>query len=184
MQRFVVITVGKTHSGKTTFARALEKALADSLVLDQDNHAAFINTHYRAMLPQRGTNKLKYALTTMLVNYAIRHTGYHLILCNANRNQQGRMKLLEKCRAEGFQSILVYFAIPHRVLKARVAKTKRSTLVFRSASSFEEVLSRQLAEDDKLPPPASDEADYYLELNGSNDMSMAIQRIIDIVGTC
>lgn len=27
MKRFVIITVGKTHSGKTTFARALEKEL-------------------------------------------------------------------------------------------------------------------------------------------------------------
>lgn len=25
MQRLVVITIGKTHSGKTTFAKALEK---------------------------------------------------------------------------------------------------------------------------------------------------------------
>ena len=26
MKRFVIITVGKTHSGKTTFAKALEKS--------------------------------------------------------------------------------------------------------------------------------------------------------------
>ena len=46
MKRFVIITVGKTHSGKTTFAKALEKELSHSFVMDQDNQAEFINTHY------------------------------------------------------------------------------------------------------------------------------------------
>lgn len=41
MKRLVIITVGKTHSGKTTFARMLEKRLTNSIVMDQDNHAAF-----------------------------------------------------------------------------------------------------------------------------------------------
>jgi Tfp pilus assembly ATPase PilU len=46
MKRLVIITVGKTHSGKTTFARALEKELNNSFVMDQDNHAEFINTYH------------------------------------------------------------------------------------------------------------------------------------------
>lgn len=44
MKRLVIITVGKTHSGKATFARALEKQLNNSFIMDQDNHAEFINT--------------------------------------------------------------------------------------------------------------------------------------------
>jgi deoxyadenosine/deoxycytidine kinase len=40
------MTVGKTYSGKTTFARALEQELNNSFVMDQDNHAEFINTFY------------------------------------------------------------------------------------------------------------------------------------------
>lgn len=44
MKRLVVITVGKTHSGKSTFAQALEQQLHESLVIDQDNHAEFLGT--------------------------------------------------------------------------------------------------------------------------------------------
>lgn len=33
MKRFVILTVGKTHSGKTTFAKALEQQLRNLLVL-------------------------------------------------------------------------------------------------------------------------------------------------------
>ncbi|MGQ0441154.1 hypothetical protein ACT4UT_33930 [Bacillus sp. B-TM1] len=46
MKRLVIITVGKTHSGKTTFAKALEKELPHSFVMDQDNQAEFINTNF------------------------------------------------------------------------------------------------------------------------------------------
>ncbi|CAG9614046.1 hypothetical protein BACCIP111899_03273 [Bacillus rhizoplanae] len=52
MKRLVIITVGKTHSGKTTFARALEKELNNSSVMDQDNHAEFINTFYKNLQPK------------------------------------------------------------------------------------------------------------------------------------
>ena len=54
MNRFVIMTVGKTHSGKTTFAKALEKELVNSVVVDQDNHAEFLHTHYKKLLPQQG----------------------------------------------------------------------------------------------------------------------------------
>jgi deoxyadenosine/deoxycytidine kinase len=52
MKRIAVITVGMTHSGKSTFARNLEKELDNSFVLDQDNHAEFINTYYQKLQPK------------------------------------------------------------------------------------------------------------------------------------
>ncbi|WP_281366858.1 AAA family ATPase [Paenibacillus plantarum] len=39
MNRLVIMTVGITHSGKTTFANELESALQQAVVIDQDNHA-------------------------------------------------------------------------------------------------------------------------------------------------
>ncbi len=42
MKRFVIITVGKNAQRKeTTFAKALEKELPHSFVMDQDNQAEF-----------------------------------------------------------------------------------------------------------------------------------------------
>jgi uridine kinase len=51
MKRLVIITVGKTHCGKTTFAKELELKLRNSLVID---HAEFLNTHYKKLLPKHG----------------------------------------------------------------------------------------------------------------------------------
>lgn len=60
MNRFVIMTVGMTHSGKTTFAVALETAMEpDAVVIDQDNHAAFINDHYRKLRPSEGPKYVK-----------------------------------------------------------------------------------------------------------------------------
>lgn len=82
MKRLVIITVGKTHSGKTTFARALEKELYNSFVMDQDNHAEFINTYYKNLQPKQGPNTLKHALSKLIVDYAKEHTDLNLIICN------------------------------------------------------------------------------------------------------
>ena len=54
MKRFVIMTVGKTHSGKTTFAKSLEQVLDNALIIDQDNHAEFINTFYKSLIARKG----------------------------------------------------------------------------------------------------------------------------------
>lgn len=71
MKRLVIITVGKTHSGKTTFGRTLEQKMPNSLVIDQDNHAEFINTYYKTLLPKQGHNTIKFAITQTIVDYAV-----------------------------------------------------------------------------------------------------------------
>ncbi len=87
MKRLVIITVGKTHSGKTTFARALEKELPHSFVMDQDNQAEFINTHYEKLQPAEGANTFKHGLSKFIVDYAKEHSNLHLIICNSNRSK-------------------------------------------------------------------------------------------------
>ena len=118
MKRLVIITVGKTHSGKTTFARALERQLDNSLVIDQDNHAEFINTHYKSLQPTEGPNIIKYAVTQTIVEYAVNRTDFHLILCNSNRGRKARLDLLDHFHNKGFMSILVNFDIPDQVLQS------------------------------------------------------------------
>ncbi|WP_045518798.1 ATP-binding protein [Neobacillus niacini] len=182
MKRLVIITVGKTHSGKTTFARALEQELSNSLVIDQDNHAEFINTYYKKLLPKQGTNTIKYAITQTIVDYAVEQTKFHLILCNSNRIRKGRLELLKHFHEMGFINILVNFDIPEHILRKRVAESRRSKTIFRSASSFEEVLIRQQAESHigDILEPTKDEADYLFEITNSDEIQSVIHRIVNI----
>ncbi len=183
MKRLLIMTVGKTHSGKTTFAKTLEKELHNSVVIDQDNHAGFLRGYYQAILPKQGQpNKIKYSLTQTIVDYAIHNTDCHLILCNSNLNRKSRLKLLEYYQNNGFISILVNFDIPNHVLKERITKSNRSTTVLRIASTFEEVLSRQESETNKgdVIAPRDGEANLLYTINNANEMNFIIGKIKNI----
>ena len=182
MKRFVIMTVGKTHSGKTTFAKALEKQLYNSLMIDQDNHAEFINTNYKTLLPKQGPNTIKYAITQTIVDYAVNQTDFHLILCNSNRSRKDRLDLLAHFRTNGFTSILVDFDVPDDVLWARVTESQRSTTVIRSASTFKEVLIRQQAElhNADVTAPIDGEADHLFVVRDTQDVQSIMRGIVKL----
>ncbi|MGX1828123.1 ATP-binding protein [Paenibacillus taichungensis] len=181
MERLVVMTVGKTHSGKTTFAKELESVLQQAIVIDQDNHAEFINEHYKKLRPIEGPNTLKFSVTDAIVNYATEQSNFHIILSNSNLNKSGRAKVLRYFHNKEFKSIIVYFDLPDDLLKDRVIRTQRSKAIFRSASSFLEVLERQ--ENLLEIQPSKDEANHIFIIKDPNNTAEVIQQIIAITGT-
>lgn len=184
VKRLMIMTVGKTHSGKTTFARLLEQSLENSFVMDQDNQAEFINTYYQKLQPNTGPNIFKNSLSRFIVEYAIENTKLHLIICNSNRNRISRLKLFDELfTQEQFIRILVNFDIPDEVLLNRVKQSQRSTNIFRgSYSSFEEVLIRQQHEssNEDVIEPTIDEADYLFEIKDNKEVESVIQKIVYI----
>ncbi|WP_078379982.1 AAA family ATPase [Sutcliffiella halmapala] len=181
MKRLMIMTVGKTHSGKSTFARDLEKELSNSIVMDQDNNADFINTFYRNLQPKHGPNTLKHAISKLIVNYAIEQTNFHLIICNANRSRKGRSNLLEEFFCENeFVRILVHFDIPDDVLQFRVRNSQRSTNIFRGTyTNFEEVLVRQQEESlmEDIIDPMEGEGDHLFVIKDNQEVAAVIQKI-------
>ncbi|OOZ91068.1 ATP-binding protein [Bacillus cereus] len=184
MKRLVIITVGKTHSGKTTFAKELEKELPHSFVMDQDNQAEFINTHYEKLQPAEGPNTFKHGLSKFIVDYAKEYTNLHLIICNSNRSKNGRLYLLNELFPQNeYVRILVHFDIPDDVLYERVARSTRSTNIFRGGySNFKEVLDRQQTESlhEDVVDPVENEADYLFVIRNSKDVNSTIERIIHL----
>ncbi|MDI7742470.1 AAA family ATPase [Lysinibacillus fusiformis] len=184
MKRLVVITVGKTHSGKTTFARALEKQLKNSFVMDQDNHAEFLNTYYNNLIPKQGANILKHSISKLIVDYGKQHTDLHFILCNSNRSRKDRLYLLEeKFPPNEIFRVLVHFDIPDEVLQSRVTQSKRSTQIFRGANtSFEDVLIRQKAEslNEEVAEPIKGEADRLFVIKESLEADAVLKEIVRI----
>jgi len=181
VRRLVIMTVGKTHSGKTTFAKALEKELPNSVVIDQDNHAEFLHTYYQTLVPKQGHNTIKYALTQTIVDYAVNGTNCHLILCNSNRNRKGRLKLLEYFHKKGFTSIIVNFEIPEHVLNERVSNSQRSTSILRTVSNFEDVLTRQQDETDEgdVIAPVDGEANHLFVIKNADDIQSVVRKIVN-----
>lgn len=184
VKRLMIMTVGKTHSGKTTFARLLEQSFENSFVMDQDNQAEFINTYYQKLQPNEGPNIFKNSLSRFIVEYAIENTKLHLIICNSNRNRISRLKLFDELfTQEQFIRILVNFDIPDEVLLNRVKQSQRSTNIFRgSYSNFEEGLIRQQHEssNEDIIEPTIDEAEYLFVIKDNKDVESVIQKIVYI----
>ena len=86
MKRFVIITVGKRTAVKLHL-QSFRKELPHSFVMDQDNQAEFINTHYEKLQPAEGANTFKHGLSKFIVDYAKEHTNLHLIISNSNRSK-------------------------------------------------------------------------------------------------
>lgn len=187
IKRLAIITVGKTHSGKSTFAMDLGKELNNSFVMDQDNHAEFINTYYKKLQPKSGSNTLKHSISKLVVDYAKENTDLHIIACSANRTRRGRKYLLEKIYPKDeFVRILVHFDIPDEILHERVTNSQRNTNIFRGAySNFEEVLLRQHAESqlDDVVNPVIGEADRLFVIKDNIETHSVIKEIVDI-STC
>lgn len=183
MNRLMVMTVGKTHSGKTSFAKALEKRLPGSLVIDQDVQAEFLHTYYQQIVPREGPNLIKNALTKMIVEYAVDETACHVILSNSNRHCDGRRRLLNYFASKRLKTIIVHFDIPEAILMERIALSQRDTSILRTVSTFEQVLVQQQAGDGEktIATPGKSEADHLFTIKNEADTESVIQNILDIV---
>ncbi|WLR47256.1 AAA family ATPase [Halobacillus litoralis] len=177
MNRFVVMTVGMTHSGKSTFARLLEEAVKNTVVIDQDEHAAFLNTHYSRLVPGDGPNAIKHSMTKMIVDHAIVETDLHLIICNSNRRAKARKALLEDFKRKGFSTILVNFDVSDALLETRIRESKRDSSVLRTASSFGEVLRRQQEESYHIQAPSAEEADHFFTIEKEGEVSDVLAKV-------
>lgn len=178
------MTIGKTHSGKSTFANLVEKQLPNSVVLDQDNNAQFIHTFYEKLLPTVGPNSFKQGLSSYILHYAVQHSALHIILCNANLKKHDRLLLLETFfPKEHFIHIIVHFHIPEEILLSRIRNSSRITTIFRDPSmTFEQLLIRQQkdSEENVIENPSLDEADYLFTIQNNEDATHILQEILFI----
>jgi hypothetical protein len=92
------VDIFRISAYSSTFAKKLELQLKNAIIIDQDNHASFINAYYKFLRPKEGPNTLKYAVTQTIVDYAVNQIVYHLVLCNSNLARKGRMDLLDYFR--------------------------------------------------------------------------------------
>ena len=179
MKRLLITTIGKTHSGKSTFAKKLEEHLSNAIIVDQDNHATFVNTYYNKLQLNKNPNQLKIGLSKYILDFTIKQTNLHIILCNSNINQDARIELMESFfPKELFLRIIVHFNINDALLLTRITESKRSTTIFRDRNlTFEQLLANQ---SNKVDPPDIYEADYIFTLDENTNQQQLIEKIVNI----
>jgi len=177
--KFVVMCVGYTHSGKTTFAKKLVKDVGEIVLLDNDEIATFINEKYPLAVfsdynKVKRTYKepnLKFLLFQEVFKFCLR-AGVNVIHSSGNLGKDSRQFIKINTKKYNYKLVTVYFNLPKELISERIKNTKKDTKAFKSSKSWSEILPRQelYAE---LPPSKMDtiyfeiqnEADYKSVLN-------------------
>ncbi|MFH0856533.1 MAG: ATP-binding protein [bacterium] len=183
-KKFVIMTVGKTHSGKTTFACRVNDFFPDSFVLDSDVISMFLREnfpliHLSPINREIGHNfdfnkpQLQYGIFKTILSFSLKN-GFNAILSNSNTRKEARKDLIKFVRKYGIKVIMVYFNISEEILIERIKKANKSTAVLNSSKDFYVLLEKQRK---IFEPPDKKEADYFFEIKDEEDISKVLKNI-------
>jgi predicted kinase len=175
----IIMLVGKTHTGKTTFGRLLKKRFANIVVLETDTIAIFLREHFAEVArldDSEHTGKfenvsLKFELFETIFGRAL-EIDTPLILSNSNMWKEGRKRILEQCKNLGRPTIGIYFDLPLEILKERTVASERDTRVLRTSQHFAGLLQNQ---SNRMQPPDPGEFDEFYVVRSQNDYDAMVE---------
>lgn len=162
----LIMLIGKTHSGKTTFANELKEQIKDLLVLEADPIAAFMEKDFPELRkndyndPSGAFKKISLKVKTFLlfVEFAM-SLGKPIILSNSNMYIEGRKLVFSLCKKFNYRVVGVYFDFPEELLVDRIKTSGRDTVVLRKSVNFPDLIVNQRT---RMQPPESSEFDEFL----------------------
>ena len=172
--------VGKTHSGKSTFARMLENALPDFAILETDPIGLFLKESFSKASKLHDEIQGDFSGTTLkfeVFETILAHTLLHkqnIILANSNMWRDGRARIFQKIYDAGYQSVIVHMNIPEQELLNRVEKSDRPTDVLTTSKNFTELVIKQR---EFMALPTSNESDHFFEIGDVGEIESVIKKI-------
>ena len=184
-KKYVIMCVGYTHSGKTTFARNLEKKVKNIVLIDNDDIATFINGKYPlAVFSEYNKVKrtykepnFKFLIFQETFKFCLR-AGLNIIHASGNLGNDSRIFIRKNVKKYDYELITVYFNLPKKLLLERIKNTTKDTKAFRSSKKWSEILPRQELYS-KLPP--SKKNTVYFEIKNGNDCKKVFETLKKIL---
>jgi len=184
-KKYIIMCVGHTHNGKTTFARKFVDQVKNIILVDNDDVASFINKTYPlAVFSEYNKVKrtykdpnLKFLLAQDIFKFCLK-AGLNVIHCSGNLGKNARLVITKNAKKYNYELITIYFNLPREVILERLNNSKKDTIVFKSAKKWSEVLAKQdlYAE---LPP--SQKNTIYFEIKNSKDYQEVFNKVKEIV---
>jgi len=147
--QFIIMLVGKTHNGKSTFGRRLSRWLPNSVLLEPDDVGRFLaeyfpQLYYRRCLPARSCRypTLKFKLYLTILRFAL-NCGRNVTVTSNNIQLQRRAQIRAIARRYRAKVIMVFFNLPDSVLLSRIRRTKRPQQYYCESKNFEEILLKK-----------------------------------------
>ncbi len=178
--------VGYTHSGKTTFSKKLAKNQKNTVLIDNDEIAAFLNSKYPAVtfsdynkIKRDFTEpNLKFLVFKDLLNYSLR-ADVNVVLSNGNLGKDIRDLVTNYAKKYSYQVIMIYFKISKETIKSRIEKTTKGSKSFLLSKNWSEVLIKQ--EKYAELPPSKTKIHHYFEIEKDADYKKVLSEIKTIL---
>lgn len=181
------MTVGKTHSGKTTFGMELAKKIKQSCVLDADILSEFLKTTYPILYQsdwkENSKEKtqwyyLKVSLMIEIFKRALK-TDATIISTAANSNKKIRRRGRSLTHRAWRKLIMIYFNRPENILLDRIKKSTRSKICLTHSKDFKDLLINKQKKLFEHPSPK--EADIFFEINDDQSRRKVQKEIISLL---
>lgn len=181
----LIMFIGKTHSGKTTLAKELEKIKKDVLVLEADPVALFMRESFPRLRElddkeHSGAFKntsLKYRIFLLLLEFSMSFSR-NIILSNSNMYERGRKLVFELVKKYKYKIIGVYFDFPEKILVSRIKKSKRTTKILRVSKDFNELIINQRT---RMQVPNSQDFDQFYIIKSKGDLIKVKNNLIKVI---
>jgi predicted kinase len=168
---YLIMTVGKTHSGKTTFGKKLAQKIKNSILIDTDEIAGFLKDNYVNLYNTdflKNSNQLSpgYFLKKEIANTIFKSTfktDLLIISTSANSTKKLRKGLLNLARKNGRKVIMIYFNLPEKILLDRINKSNKSKKCLYHSKNFKDLLLNK--QSIRFEGANEKEADYFFEIN-------------------
>jgi len=178
------MTVGKTHSGKTTFGRELAKRLGPCCLLDSDKVADFLKGEYPDLYksdrdedsgqPTRGYY-LKLAVVAEVYKAALQ-TSLPIIFTTSNAKRRVRQEIIRLAKDNNRSTIIVHFNIADDILVERINNSQRLKGNQAEIQSFNHFLANIQTHNFDVPTAA--EADYYFEIIDNDSLCAVMEQAL------
>lgn len=183
--KILIMFVGKTHCGKTTFANEIKKKIANLLVLEADPITVFMREKFPELREaddqEHNGNfnsiSLKYRIFLLFVEFAL-SLSRPIILSNSNMWIKGRSLVLELCKKFDYKVVGVYFDFSEDTLFERAKTSDRSTNVLRTSKSFENLIINQRS---RMQIPEPLEFGKFLIVKSAEDLLLIKKDLIKIL---
>jgi len=181
MERFALLTVGKTHTGKSTFAKEIVSQIPNCVILETDPIAVFLSTTFPKLhaldLDHQGSfssPSLKYRVFQTVLEFALAQN-FNIILSNSNMYEKGRQGVFDIIKKYPAKTIGLHFNYPEELLSKRVEQSGRSTEVLSVSKDFQELIVNQRT---RFQPPNPTDFDYFFEVKDPADLPRVTKEIL------
>jgi predicted kinase len=185
-KKYIVMCVGHTHTGKTTFAKKLVKDMPNMVIIDNDEISAFLNEKYlvAVLSPYNKIKRtfkepnFKFLISQDIFKFCLR-AGLNIIHSSGNLGKDARLLIKNNARKYGYDVITIYFNLSKDLIHERINNTTKDTRSLWRSKNWNEVLTKQ---ENYAQLPPSKRNTIYFEIKNNSDYEKVFKEVRKILG--